>query len=192
MNRQSALEIGAEAELHSDDSAHTRRIIGIAQRRESPHFLICDASMNLLFASPEVDLAMSSKETLKELGPACHESRTRRTTIFHAYGSETVLRIVPLGAQLFGCVAIFVDSFSHRGSIFEAARVFGLTKRESEVLQLLVRGTTTADIGNILCIAESTAGDHIKSVMRKTGSSKRVELISKVFNLEQDLAAQQA
>jgi DNA-binding NarL/FixJ family response regulator len=97
--------------------------------------------------------------------------------MYQAFDNDTVLRIVPLGAKLFGCVAIFIDAFSRRGSVFEAAKLYGLTKRESEVLQLLIRGNTNPEIANELCVAESTAGDHIKSLMRKTKSTKRVQLL---------------
>jgi DNA-binding CsgD family transcriptional regulator len=175
---------------HSDEAAHVRRITRISQRREAPRFLICDAFMNLIFASPEIDLALSSKETLALLAHPCQESRAGKATVFHTYDNETVLRIIPLDAALAGCVAIFVDSFSHRGSIFEAAKTFGLTKRESEVLQLLVRGKTNSEIAETLSVAESTVGDHVKSVMRKAKTSKRVELISRVFDLDHDLAQQ--
>jgi DNA-binding CsgD family transcriptional regulator len=191
MTQAPVASISRRPETNSDDAAHTQRIIGITQRRESPHFIICDSSMRVLFSSPGVDPELLGRETLKSLESRCRESRTSRTTAFHAYSDDTVLRIVPLGEQLFGCVAIFVDTFSRRGSIFEAAKTFGLTKRESEVLQLLIRGTTTTEIADALCVAEGTAGDHVKSVMRKTGTSKRLDLVSKVFKLEQDIAAEQ-
>lgn len=188
MIRKTALSKTAVSERRLDDSAHARRIVRISQRREPPRFLICDAFMNLIFASPEVDLTILSKEALSSVAPHCHECRTSQATIFHVHDEETVLRIVPLSAALSGCVAIFVDSFGHRGSIFEAAKTFGLTKREAEVVAQLVCGKTNSEIAVTLCVAESTVGDHVKSVLRKTGVSKRVELMTKIFNLDHDLA----
>jgi DNA-binding CsgD family transcriptional regulator len=134
-----------------------------------------------------VDPALLSVDTLKPLQLACRELRVTGKTMYQAFDNDTVLRIVPLGAKLFGCVAIFIDAFSRRGSVFEAAKLYGLTKRESEVLQLLIRGNTNPEIANELCVAESTAGDHIKSLMRKTKSTKRVQLLGKVFNLQHDI-----
>jgi DNA-binding CsgD family transcriptional regulator len=170
-----------------DMSALGRRSIGITKRREPPRFIICDASMRVLFATAGLD---HLKDDLEALQPKCRESTLSKTTMFHAYDDETVLRIVPLDGHLFACVAIFVDGFSRRGSIFRAAKQFGLTKRESEVLQMLVRVKSNSDIAESLCVAESTVADHVKSIMRKLGTSKRAALVSKVFNLEQDIAAE--
>lgn len=172
----------------ADEPAHKRRIIGLSKRRDSPRFLICNASMNLLFASPGVDCELLSEHTRKSLEPMCKESRATGAATYHAFDDDTVLRIVPLSAELFGCVAIFIDAFGRRGSVFEAAKLYGLTKRESEVLQLLIRGSTNAEIADDLCVAESTVGDHVKSLMRKTKSTKRVQLVGRVFELEHDLS----
>ena len=147
--------------------------------------------MQVLCASPGIEQELPLNEVLRSLEPRCRKSRTSKTILFEAYDDETVVRIVPLVGKLFGCVAIFIDAFGHRGSVFEAAKRFGLTKRESEVLQLILRATTNTDIAHILYVAESTIGDHVKSIMRKMNTSKRIELIGKVFNLEQDISAEQ-
>jgi DNA-binding CsgD family transcriptional regulator len=191
MKRQLRPEVQDSMKPPEDDS-HARRIMGIARRREAPRFLMCDMFMNVVSASPDIDVALTSRETLASLAPFCRQSRTSAAPVFHVHNNVTVLRIVPLTGALSGSVIIYVDTFSHRGSIFEAAKTFGLTKRESETLQLLVRGKASADIAEILCIAESTIGDHVKSVMRKMKVSKRGELVSKIFGFEQDLAAQLA
>jgi DNA-binding CsgD family transcriptional regulator len=172
-------------ERHSDDS-HARRIVGISKRREAPHFLICDAFMNVLSASREIDVALTSPETLASLAPYCRKT-TNSAPVFHVYNDEIVLRIVPLSGMLSSGVIIFVDEFNHRGPIFEAAKTFRLTKRESETLQLLLRGKTNLEIADSLVVAESTVGDHVKSVMRKMNVSKRGELISKIFDLEHEI-----
>ena len=187
MTHELILDENDTNEGRPDEANHARRIVGIAQRRAAPPFFICDPFMNVLSASPELDPALNSREALALLAPICHESRTSKTTIVHFYNVETVLRIVPLSAALSGCVALFVDSFARRGSIFEAAKTFGLTKRELHVLQLLVSGKANAEIAAALYVAESTVGDHLKSVMRKMDVSTRGELIAKVFNLEHDL-----
>jgi DNA-binding CsgD family transcriptional regulator len=168
-----------------DPSAQRRRAIGISKRRESPRFIICDASMRVLFATPGLESIISIEGGLEPLEPQCRHSLTSRTTVFHPYDDETVLRIVPLSNHLFGCVAIFVDTYGHRGSVFEAAKRFGLTKREAEVLQMVIYGKSNSEIAELLFIAESTVADHTKSLMRKLAASNRVELVAKVYKLEQ-------
>jgi DNA-binding CsgD family transcriptional regulator len=174
------------AEL-SDEAARKRQLIGIMKRRQQSPFAICDASMRVLFASHDNVDHILSGDGADLLVDWCRESRLSKGTVVRAYDDETVVRIVPLGPNMFGCVAIFVEVFSHRGSIFEATKTFGLTRRESEVLQLLLAGKTTTQIADALSVAESTAADHTGSIMRKAGVSRRAELICKIFNPEIDL-----
>jgi DNA-binding CsgD family transcriptional regulator len=163
-------------------SAQRRRAIGISKRREPPRFLICDASMQVLTATPGVE-AIFSEASIEQLKPMCRQSQVSGTTVFHPYDDETVLRIVPLSNRLFGCVAIFVDTYSHRGSIIAAAETYGLTKRETTVLQMIISGKSNTEIAQELFISDGTVGDHVKSLMRKSRASKRIELIAKIYHL---------
>jgi len=49
----------------------------------------------------------------------------------------------------------------------------GLTPREVEVLTLIARGATTADVAHSLGISRKTAGTHIERIYIKTGASSR-------------------
>jgi DNA-binding CsgD family transcriptional regulator len=51
-----------------------------------------------------------------------------------------------------------------------------LTRRELDVLRLVVAGNTDAEIGNQLYISPRTVGTHISNMLGKTGTSNRVEL----------------
>src|SRR6185437_16149812 len=100
---------------------------GITQRRELPRFFICDASMQVLFSSAGIKDAILSEESLRMLEPQSRQSKASKSVLVHAFDDETVLRIMPLDGRLFGCVAIFVDVFVHRGSVVAAAKKFALT-----------------------------------------------------------------
>lgn len=54
-----------------------------------------------------------------------------------------------------------------------------LTKREKEVLLLIVQNKTTAEIAQLLFISTHTVSTHRKKIMAKTKSSSLVDLISK-------------
>ncbi len=60
----------------------------------------------------------------------------------------------------------------------EFARRFGLSKREDEVLYLLLRGKTMQEIGVKLFISPGTAKLHTQSIYKKTGCHSRAELIT--------------
>lgn len=52
----------------------------------------------------------------------------------------------------------------------------GLTHREAEVLQHVVAGRTYAEIARDLFISEKTVSVHVSNLLRKTGTSSRIEL----------------
>ena len=56
------------------------------------------------------------------------------------------------------------------------ARRFGLTRREEEVMALLARGETYAQIEDLLSISNSTLKTHARHVYAKTGAADRTEL----------------
>ncbi len=56
------------------------------------------------------------------------------------------------------------------------ARPDGLTPREIEVLELVVRGLTNAEIGEKLFISPHTCATHVQHILSKTGMANRAEL----------------
>jgi len=62
-------------------------------------------------------------------------------------------------------------------------QVYGLTKREQEVVTRLVRGDSNKEIAASLQIQEYTVKDHLKHIMAKCQADSRVSVISRVFDL---------
>ncbi len=75
--------------------------------------------------------------------------------------------------------------------IFEEARTseiaplivdaYGLTKREGEITQLVLRGLSTAEVSEELHITPNTVRDHFKAIFDKVGVRSRRELVGQVF-----------
>ena len=57
------------------------------------------------------------------------------------------------------------------------ARVHGLSPRETEVLGLAVHGLDTRAVAERLVIAPTTAEDHLRALLAKTGSASRQVLM---------------
>lgn len=53
---------------------------------------------------------------------------------------------------------------------------FNITKREQEIIGLLIKGKTNEEIGDGLFISTKTVKNNISAVYRKTGAKNRVQL----------------
>ncbi len=63
----------------------------------------------------------------------------------------------------------------------EHANQFALTKRETEILQLMLKGSTTKEISEQMFISANTTKTHRKKIFAKTGV-KNVSGLNKIFN----------
>jgi two-component system nitrate/nitrite response regulator NarL len=59
-----------------------------------------------------------------------------------------------------------------------------LTRRECEVLRLIRRGLSNAQIAKTLWIEESTAKVHVRNILRKLGARSRTEAAVLAADLE--------
>ncbi|MGE5635507.1 MAG: response regulator transcription factor [Nocardioidaceae bacterium] len=58
---------------------------------------------------------------------------------------------------------------------------YGLTQREQDITELVLRGHSTAQIAERLVVSPHTVQQHLKSIFDKTGVHSRRELVGKVF-----------
>lgn len=70
------------------------------------------------------------------------------------------------------------------GSVEEAARRFGLSPRETEVLAIWATGRSAAYVEKALFIAQSTVKTHLNHIYAKTGTANRSELLELLDGLE--------
>jgi DNA-binding CsgD family transcriptional regulator len=61
------------------------------------------------------------------------------------------------------------------------AQAYDLSRREAEILQSVVRGLSTTEMGDTFHIASYTVQDHLKAIFEKVGVGSRRELIGQIF-----------
>jgi DNA-binding CsgD family transcriptional regulator len=85
-------------------------------------------------------------------------------------GSELPVRYIHGSLGNLDAVAVRLPRVSQP----QALRALGLTHRQSEVLDLLRRGSTNADIARVLCISEHTVRHHLEDIYRQLGVKSRL------------------
>lgn len=69
------------------------------------------------------------------------------------------------------------------GDLYQILRTLGLTKRESEIAGLLLRGWSNGEIADSLCIAETTVKKHISNIFQKLEINRREDLAKVVAGI---------
>lgn len=92
---------------------------------------------------------------------------------------DTIVRVMRLrGTTTFPLFALFIERFHPRDTIAGAAKKFGLSAREIEVVRALLRGDGYATIASDLSIAACTVQAHIGHIATKTSSRNRKEIVA--------------
>jgi DNA-binding NarL/FixJ family response regulator len=96
------------------------------------------------------------------------------------------VRVVADGGSLFSpsVTRRLIEQFARPASP-AAEAVAGLTPREQEVLRLVARGRSNADIASELVVSEHTAKTHVASILQKLDLRNRVQAV--VFAYETGL-----
>jgi DNA-binding CsgD family transcriptional regulator len=103
-----------------------------------------------------------------------------------------VLRAHPLLGPAGLFVGVRLDRYQPPNSLSGVAARFHITPREVQVLALLLDGLHLVQVGERLYITSSTVQDHIKSMLDKTASRNRSELIARMLGWEPESEAREA
>ena len=167
---------------------------------DAPGFVELDASGDLIRASSSADplLAELSGETVdggvrsaalqavagatrSAIAAAGSATPLPRATVKTPAGTWLVLHGGVIGPPGSGQVAIFIQRAHPTLVAPLLLKAHGLTPREQEVTQLMLRGATTAQAARRLRISPHTVSDHLKAIFEKTGTRTRGELSAILF-----------
>ncbi len=92
-----------------------------------------------------------------------------------------VVRTQPMSGPIGLFIGVHVDRFRPSNSLIGAAARYHISPREVQVLALLLDGERLEDVAARLSITSSTVQDHINSMLEKTESRNRTELVARVL-----------
>jgi DNA-binding CsgD family transcriptional regulator len=123
------------------------------------------------------------EETVRELTAAWSSEAVREPGFAHPV-PFLVVRTQPMSGPSGLFIGVRIDRFQPPNSLTGPAARFHISPREVQVLALLLDGNRLEEIAKQLFITSSTVQDHIKSMLDKTGSRNRSELIARVLGWE--------
>lgn len=87
------------------------------------------------------------------------------------------IRVVAAGNSLFGPSATqrLLERFGEAPAPAKARSLDALTDREREILELIARGLSNAELAQRLYLSETTVKTHVSAVLRKLGVRDRVQ-----------------
>ncbi|MBK8502009.1 MAG: helix-turn-helix transcriptional regulator [Saprospiraceae bacterium] len=116
-------------------------------------------------------------------GSYIHVVRQIRTTKCDKMGNllQTVAMVTDVTQMKNDKSIEFVTSEGLRGILengpLKSNSLEGLTKRENQVLELLIKGLNSEEIGQILHISKNTIDTHRRNMLQKTGVKNTAELV---------------
>jgi DNA-binding CsgD family transcriptional regulator len=122
-------------------------------------------------------LPLSAERIVRKLMEAAPEGEGSSIGV----DGNTVVRLLEWQGEIAKLRCVIVEEIRMRDPLQEAALRFGITRRETEVLRLVLLGASTAAIARRLQIAETTAYDHVKHIAIKTASGGRREIVAHVL-----------
>lgn len=118
------------------------------------------------------DLYLPKPFELEELGAAIRNLLARSQIIQSAYNVSYVD-----GADTSSATTTLDKQHSQLHQIQKSEFLFELTSREQEVLELLTHGLSNAEMGHKLHLSPRTVEKYVSSLLRKTSTSNRAELV---------------
>ena len=172
-----------ERNRNGDDS---QSLLKIANARRGPYFYVVDEQLAVLVARAGADHGADARTLPREVAAAAQElvrrgiGEAEQDSAVAIVRRGLVLRMVRLEGGTRARFALFLEPFQQRDLLRAAAKTYGFTNRERDVLDLMLRGKSTSSISKRLHIADATVQHHVKNIGSKVGVSRRVEIVAAI------------
>jgi DNA-binding CsgD family transcriptional regulator len=152
-------------------------------------FYVLDSDLHIVLAPGGEKTALALRlpvlleRTVRELTDAWAGDAAKAAGVAHPV-PFLVVRTQPMSGPAGLFIGVRIERFRAPNSLTGAAGRYHISPREVQVLALLLDGNHLDQIAEQLHITSSTVQDHIKSMLDKTESRNRSELIARVLGWE--------
>ncbi|HEY8313053.1 MAG TPA: LuxR C-terminal-related transcriptional regulator [Candidatus Baltobacteraceae bacterium] len=187
-------------ERKSDSNEIDEDCLTIVKRRAKPHVLLLNEDLSIAFAEADATAVLAHlldfpKDEILRL-PAILEDAVRRSVnswrdeepsakSLVVGAAHIILRISRLAGAAGSFIAVFIEQHSRREDLADAALRYHLSRRELEVLALILAGLTAEEIAARLFLAETTVCDYFKHLIKKTGARNRAEMLGRALGWDE-------
>jgi DNA-binding CsgD family transcriptional regulator len=172
-----------------------QRHVEVASRRQRMKIIIVDEECRVLLDSidrTEHDLRVLLSDDRQQfrshvgrlIARLVTECRTgdERHSRAAFIDAQRLVRVTRLDGEAGSRFAITVELFRGGDSLSRAARKYGLTPREIDVLAMILEGASAAETASTLKIAETTVQGYYKRLLAKTRSRNRPAMVANVLD----------
>ena len=175
-----------------EDPAYEDRLDRARERKE-PILFIVDEACQIVYESQEnaIDQLLEFCPEPGRLRPdLCAAAKTLIIAAPEAPGSDARSAFVAPGhlmrlRRLFGAgkalFVLIIEPFRSRDTVLVAVRRYALTKREHQILILILEGANASEIAAALVISEHTVHGYFKRLLKKTRSRNRAAMVANVL-----------
>ncbi len=171
--------------------------------KAAPSFVVVDLHYRIRYASPGGQGVSDLKRMIVnriQLQPdveafvrafaAVNRDEVASPTRFSFLDDDRILRIVRVTGEEGTMFILSLEEDRNRSSLLRAARRHELTRRETEVLALILDGSSAGEIAQVLAISEHTVQGYFKRLLHKTGARNRVSMVAGVLDWDSEMRAQ--
>jgi DNA-binding CsgD family transcriptional regulator len=169
-------------DIEQDAIARFRNAIDVSdellQRRAAPRVVVLTEGGEPLLAEPNRDAVIDRLIAVAAVSIASGNTEGE----FELDGTRFIVRISAMQSDGPWRYVAIAEPRGTRGPLLDAMDRYGLTRRELDVLALIVQGASSREIARVLSIVPATVQDHVRSLCEKTGSRRRAELLARVLS----------
>ena len=131
-----------------------------------------------------------ARASLTAKGQECHESVVipipKGQSFDYIYSDVSPIRDTfgEIDGSFKGAIVNIVDpDYNHQANVYGLQELYGLTKAESLVANIFLKGKSYSDIADIRNVSPETVKSQVRSILSKTSSRNRTEFIHCVLSI---------